>query len=275
MLLTRGSNWIILSLKPAHNSCQSKPKARWSKPEIHSPEFLSWISQAECASVGRRVFLLLQKSLKHDLARFLVVRITPHSRMWKEMAGLNLPTQQGATNHQRCRDVEVSAAGGRREASRLKRGTKPYERPIKSKNSLNHSQEDDFLSSYSNMTTGQIVRKFGKINSTRIVAFSPAGKSQRRLPSSKSSNSCLKRRRGADQNSIVKDVNHQKGIERERKWKKLGTAHQRQTTQEKAKIKYGQQGKTYLECAIDEVMREFQKITIRETWQSWKKDEIL
>ena len=204
---------------------------------------------------------------------FLVSRSSLSSRMGQEM---NIPTTQASTYYESSRHVEVSLTnGGRREASRLKRGKKPYARSTKSKNSLNHSHEDNFLSTYMNLTNGQIVEKFGKINSTPIAA-SPAWKRPQRLQSSKSSKSCLKRRRGADQNSIVKEVDSQNVIKREKKkWKKLIEANQLETVQEKAKIKYGQQGKTYLECAIDEVMKEFQKITIQETWHCWTKDEIL
>ena len=160
-------------------------------------------------------------------------------------------------------------------------GTKPYARQTNERKSKsNHSQEYDFLAGYSRLTNNQIVEKFGKqINSTRIATYnSPAGKGQQRLSSSKSSKSSLKRSRG-DQNSIVKDVENQSAFKRERKWKKLVGAHQQQHAGEKSKSNYGrgdskhkvvQNTSTYLESAIDEVMKEFQKITIHEVWQKGK-----
>ena len=54
-------------------------------------------------------------------------------------------------------------------------------------------------------------------------------------------------------------------------------ADQKQHTEEKTKINYSrgnykhvQNISTYLEHAIDEVMKEFQKITIHEVWQREK-----
>ena len=195
------------------------------------------------------------------------------------MGALNIPIQGLQANQAKACHVEVCAAGSNgKKGSRLKRNceTKPYARQTdQRKSKLNQSQEDDFLSSYSRLTNGQIVEKFGKVNSTRIATYnSPARKSQQRLSNSRTSKSCLKRSR-ADQNSIVKDI--QSVFKRERRWKKLVGADQKQHTEEKTKINYSrgnykhvQNISTYLEHAIDEVMKEFQKITIHEVWQREK-----
>ena len=169
------------------------------------------------------------------------------------------------------------------------------------------------------LTNSQTVRKFGKMNSTRIAGYnSPSGKSEKKFTSSKKSKSrmsrksCLKRMSRAEhQNSIVKEAASQSVFKRERKWKKLVAAHQQEPTNqweptnkriptnqqkpanqreptnqrkgtnqreltqaEKAKISSRKVSGSFLEYAIDEVMKEFQKITIQEAWQSWPEDEI-
>ena len=106
--------------------------------------------------------------------------------------------------------------------------------------------------------------------------------------------SCLKRMSRAEhQNSIVKEAASQSVFKRERKWKKLVAAHQQEPTNqqkptnqrkgtnqreltqaEKAKISSRKVSGSFLEYAIDEVMKEFQKITIQEAWKSWPEDEI-
>ena len=214
------------------------------------------------------------------------------------MEALNMePTNQGRTLDQ------VEVCGGKK-ASRLKRsrtdvGTKPYARPntkpyaksydkpyerpnakpydkpyekpyvkpTKRQNSLNHSKEDDLFSNYMSSTNGQIVMK-------KNITRSPAGKShEQKLTISKKSKSCLKRR------SRAEFQNSQSVFKKEKKWKKLTRrarqegepATQRDFDHKKAKIR---KAGGFMEFAIEQVMKKFQKITIQEGWQSWPENEI-
>ena len=164
--------------------------------------------------------------------------------------------------------VEFEAGGGKIGSSMKRtRGGKPYTRKAQNKKSSNQSQEDDFLASYRDLTNIQIVRKFRK-TSTRIAACTPARKTQRRSAGSKNTKIASLKRNQADQSSIVKDTAKQSVFKRERKWKKLFR------TNLQTEIKGNSKQQNHLEHAIDEVMKEFQKITIQEAWQIEKGTKI-
>ena len=178
--------------------------------------------------------------------------------------GNNLPRMGLGNDH----DVEFEAGGGKIGSSMKRtRGGKPYTRKAQNKKSSNQSQEDDFLASYRDLTNIQIVRKFRK-TSTRIAACTPARKTQRRSAGSKNTKRASLKRNQADQSSIVKDAAKQSVFKRERKWKKLFR------TNLQTEIKGNSKRQNYLEHAIDEVMKEFQKITIQEAWQIEKGTKI-
>ena len=99
-----------------------------------------------------------------------------------------------------------------------------------------------------------------------MEACTPERKTQRR--SAKNTKIASLKRNQANQSSIVKDAAKQSVFKRERKWKKLFRANQQ------TEIKGNSKRQNYLERAIDEVMKEFQKITIQEAWQIEKGTKI-
>ena len=169
---------MIILLSHVFIACQWRPKMENGQSCKSASEFLFLAtidSRAGRVRGRRRVFISSKKKRS--------------STMEKAPGVFNIPPQ-ALINQPRTYQVEVCGASGRKAARQNRRrtdvGTKPYARPTKRPNSLNHSQEHDFLSSYKNLTNSQLVGKFDKMNNTRIAALnSPAGKSEQKLTNSK------------------------------------------------------------------------------------------
>ena len=170
-------------------------------------------------------------------------------------------------------------AGGGKETKRSKRSRtdgalKPYSRQSNAKGGIILSPEERFLSSCSNLTNSEIVKKFGEMNGTRITAYyTPHRENKQLLKTHTNIKSCFKRKvRGG----IVKDIDHQGKSKQDKRWKKaLKTC---QHNQGRMKIHEGSDHHVHihpnlrkvsksLENAIDQIMKEFQKITIQEVRQ--------
>ena len=174
-------------------------------------------------------------------------------------------------------------AGGGKETKRSKRSRtdgalKPYSRQSNAKGGIILSPEESFLSSCSNLTNSEIVKKFGEMNGTRITAYySPPRENKQLLKTHTNIKSCFKRK---VQGGIVKDIDHQGKSKQDKRWKKALKTCQHNQGRMKIHERSDQIDHRHvhvhpslrkvpksLENAIDQIMKEFQKITIQEVRQ--------